>query len=104
MILVEMTINGTTYYISDEYINTLTHMWDGVIQSFSPIQYAIRSLAGGYVEPIYGDINLSPELFEDEWPPPVSCAITVKITDTTEAVATTIFDGTAHRGLITGNL
>jgi len=101
VILVEMVVNTTTFYISDEYINTLTHQFEGFIKSLGPINYATRSRAGGYVEPQFGSIELSPEMFKADWPPPKSCAITIKISDTTEEAATTIFVGKAHRTEVT---
>ena len=94
MILVEFTINGTMHRISDSYAY-LTNLWDAKIVRFIPVNYTTRSLSGGFVEPQYGEIELSPELFAS-YPPPVSCAITVKTTDTTEELAVTIFSGTAH--------
>lgn len=50
-----------------------------------------------------GGIELSPELFEGDWPPPVSCPITLKYTATTEAAAETILTGNAHLKSITRN-
>jgi hypothetical protein len=97
VILVEMTINGTLHRISDEYLE-LTHLWEGMIVGIEPITKATRALTGGYVEPQYGGITLHPDLFAGaDWPPPKSCAITVKISDTTEEDAVTIFSGVAHR-------
>lgn len=99
MILVSLTINGTVHRISDEYCE-LTHLWEAKVAGLTPVSYATKSNAGGYVEPSYGDIELLPDLFAGDWPPPKSCACTVKITDTTEEAAVTIFTGTAHRAEI----
>lgn len=95
MILVTLTINGTIHKISDEYCE-LTNLWEAKIKSLNPVSYMIRSNAGGFCEPQFGDMTLVMDLFENDWPPPNSCTCVVYITDTTEEAATIIFNGTAH--------
>jgi len=95
MLLVELTINGVTNYISQEGI-ALTHFWEPKITRFDPPRYDIAHDYGGYVSPRFGSISLFPDLFDGDWPPPVSCAITIKYTATNEAAAETLFSGIAH--------
>jgi len=95
MILVEFTINSVVNRISDEYCY-LTHQWVRKIKDLTPPRYSIKSYVGGYVEPESGKIVLSPDLFASDYPPPVSCAISIYITDTTEEAAVLMFSGTAH--------
>lgn len=95
MLLIEMTINGAVNYISQEGI-ALTYFWEPKIMQFDPPRYDIAHDYGGYVSPRFGSISLFPDLFEDDWPPPISCAITIKYTATTEGAAETLFTGIAH--------
>jgi len=95
MILVEFTINSVVNRISDEYCY-LTHQWVRKIKDLTPPRYSIKNYVGGYVEPESGKITLSPDLFASDYPPPVSCAISIYITDTTEEAAVLMFSGTAH--------
>lgn len=104
MLLVEITINGTMHRVSNEWIYELTNPWRGYIVSFSPPQYQLSSLHGGYCRVGFGSVQFSPDLFDGDagdWPPPVSCALTAKYTATTEAAAQTMFTGTAHLKEIT---
>lgn len=96
MLLVEFTINAVVNYLSVEYINTLTHQWRGRISNFDPPQRKLPYDYGGYCEMGYGSISFFPDLFDDDWPPPINGAITIKYTATTEAAAETLFVGTAH--------
>lgn len=100
MILVQLTINGTIHYLSDDYLE-LTHLYEAKVAKVNPVSYATRSEAGGYVEPQFGDIEFLPDTFSDDWPPPKSCVIKISITDTTEEAAVEIFTGRAHRTAIT---
>lgn len=95
MLLVEFTINATLHRISMEGI-PLTHWWDNKIIAFDPPQYSIVKTYGGYCQLRYGSIRLNPDLFENGWPPPINCDITVKYTATDEASAETLFTGKAH--------
>ena len=83
MILVEFTINSVVNRISDEYCY-LTHQWVRKIKDLTPPRYSIKSYVGGYVEPESGKIVLSPDLFASDYPPPVSCAISISIPVTTD--------------------
>lgn len=97
MILVTMTINGTDHYLSTEYL-ALDKMWKGQIFDIGSITYTMRKEYGGYVEPKFGGITLSPEVFKAavDWIPPTTCPVIIKYTNDTEANAVEIFKGTAH--------
>jgi len=96
MLLITFTINSTDYRISNEYHN-LTHQWDRQVQSFTQVRYSTGRKYGGGVFPSFGKLILFPVLFDGDWPPPVSCPIKVQMTSSDEALATTLFEGTAHR-------
>ncbi len=96
MLLVEFTINGTLTRISQEGIK-LTNFWDNKIVAFDAPQFKVDTDYGGYCRMGWGTIQLEPNLFDsDNWPPPITCAITTKYTATTEGAAETLFTGIAH--------
>lgn len=74
----------------------LDHYWDGDVASFDPVAYSISNPYGGYVAPQFGSISFLPNVFEDDWPPPVTFDIEALYTDTTESAATTMFSGTGY--------
>lgn len=100
MLLCEITINGVVRYVSIDGImpdgTLLTHNWRPLIVGIDPPTIGIPTNHGGYAQMQYGSISFAPELFAADWPPPVSCAIGLYYTDTTEAARETIFVGTAH--------
>jgi len=96
MLLIEITINAVLNRVSDETINSLTNLWKGKVIDFQAPVMKIPQVYGGYCQMGVGKISFSPDLFDDDWPPPVSCAITGKYTSTTQEAAETIFTGTAH--------
>lgn len=95
MLLVELDINGVTNRISQEGI-ALTHFWEPKIMKFTAPRYDVAADYGGYASPRFGSISLFPDLFDGDWPPPISCPITAKYTASTEAAAETLFTGKAH--------
>jgi|GEM_PF-1768254 len=95
MLLVEATINGTTYYTSMEGI-VLTHYWDAHIVNFDPPQYQISNPYGGYVRPGFGSISFSHDLFSSEWPPPANVILSAYYTATDEASKELIITTMAH--------
>lgn len=96
MILVTITINSTEHRISYEGL-ALEHYWNPKVIKCGPVSYKVAKDYGGYAAPNYGSISLVPDLFgASDWPPPVSCAITIEYTATTEAAAVTVFAGMAH--------
>lgn len=97
-LLVEITINGTLARISNLQHN-LTNSWAKRIVSIDPIVRQVSTTHGGYCALGYGSIQLSPELFENDFPPPIECDITLKFTESTEAAAVTLFTGVAHLSL-----
>ena len=54
------------------------------------------TLHGGYARPTWGTRSFSPDLFVGDWPPPKTITVVDKLTETTEAAAVTIFNGTLH--------
>lgn len=102
MLLCEITVNGTIRRVSIEG-HPLTHNWKPYITNFDAPTFAVATNHGGYAEMVYGTISFNPKLFYDtvfsinDYPPPVSCPISIYYTDTTEAAAELIFAGTAHR-------
>ena len=99
MLLVELTINGTLNRIS-AVGHALANYWDNMVTSFDTAKRDIATNHGGYCEMKFGSIGLKPDLFASDWPPPLTCPITVKYTATTEAAAETLLVGTAHRASI----
>lgn len=99
MWLVKITLGGTVYRVNTVSA-ALEHFWDGLIMSFNPLSYSMREETGGYIEPRFGGASFSPELFEDNWPPPMHVTIDVKYTESDEASAIEVFSGFAHRNRI----
>lgn len=95
MLLVEFTINGTLNRLSDVG-HALTKYWDAKIVSMDPIQNQLSSFHGGYVRLGYGSISFMPDLFDDDWPPPINGVISVYYSATTEEAKSTLFTGVAH--------
>jgi len=97
MLLVDITIDSVVRYASVQGY-ALTHNYRPRIIAFDAPMLAIPSDHGGFARMQYGKIVFNPLLFSDcsVWPPQISCPITIKYTDTTEAAAETVFIGTAH--------
>lgn len=95
MLLVRITINAVDFYVSVEG-HALTHNWRPYIIGFDAPTLSLPTDHGGYARMTYGSISFNPELFASDWPPPVSCPITIYYTDTTEAAQETVFVGSAH--------
>ncbi len=99
MVLVEFTINGTLNRLSIGGA-ALTNMWENKIMGFDAPQFSTAQTTGGYVELTLGTISLFPDLFENDWPPPINGVISVYYTDSDspdESTKETIFTGVAHR-------
>jgi len=99
MLLVELTIDGTLNRISSVG-HALTNYWDNKIIGFANPVRNTATNHGGYCEMKFGNITLNPDLFSSDWPPPLSCAITIKYTATTQEAAETLLVGTAHRSQV----
>jgi hypothetical protein len=95
MLLVELTINAVVNYVSIDG-HALTHNWKPRILTFDAPMISIPSDHGGYAKMTFGTISFNPILFQADWPPPVSCHISIYYTDTTEAAKELIFSGTCH--------
>jgi len=97
MLLVEATIGGTLYYISDGTYH-LTHQWKEFVGKFDPPQYALKSDHGGLAKFRYGSIQFDPDLFEStsNFPPPVEISLTIYHSSTTEEAKVQVFTGTGY--------
>lgn len=93
MLLVTININGTDYRVSDEAIQTLTNRWHAKISDFEGLTYTIEQQYGGYCNLSFGSMTFTPDLFEDDWPPPAECDVTIQYTETTQEAAETFFTG-----------
>lgn len=98
MLLVELTLPSGVVRVSNEPL-PLAYFWEPAVASLGQIRLASDKIYGGYVRPRYGNLDLLPGLFSSsgDWPPPVSIPVTIKVTDTDESEAVTLFTGTAHR-------
>jgi len=102
MVLVEFTINGTLNRLSFEGA-ALTNFWDNKITAMDSITYKIAQPYGGFVQLGYGGMSFKPDLFDDDWPPPINGAVSVYYTDSDdpdETTKQTLFTGMAHRAKI----
>lgn len=97
MILMEFTAGATTYRISTED-KALTYQWFGYITDFNSLKIALPTRHGGIARPEFSDITLSPDLIEEIGSIPESAAVVIKETETDEAAAVTIFEGSARLG------
>lgn len=95
MLLVQMTIGGVVHYISDEFLD-IEHFYEAQVAGLSSLRIATAQPYGGYAAPTYGDIDLLPDLFAANWPPPATCVIKIMIGDAGEAGAYLVFEGTAY--------
>ena len=91
MLLVTITVDGTTHYISDDY-HKLTHMWKAKIDSLSDARYATARKYGGYVEPVFGTLSVLPDIGLEK-----TGTVIIQMANTREEDATTLFQGTLHR-------
>lgn len=96
MLLTEHSISAQTVRLSNEWL-ALEHQWDAGIASFAAVKIACRKSYGGYVETVFGRMDVLPDTYDQSWPPPTSYPVTAKIASTDEATAAVMFDGTAHR-------
>ncbi len=94
-LLVDIDINGTTNYLSQEGI-ALDRYYDAKITKFDPPQYKLAKRWGGYTRLSFGGISFFPDLFENDWVPPTSSNIVIKYTSSNIDSAVTLFTGTAH--------
>lgn len=95
MLLVEITINSVVNRVSIDG-HGLTNNWKPRIIGFDAPTLSLPSDRGGFAKMGFGKITFNPVLFSGDYPPPVSCPITIYYTDTTEAAKELVFDGIAH--------
>lgn len=98
-LLIEFVVNGTTRYMSDVGVAS-DYMYKEFVIGFDMPTRTIAFDYGGYCEMSYGSISFTPEVFEDDWPPPINGSIAIKYKDENSDVIQTIFSGTAHRKTI----
>jgi len=89
-----MEIDGTPYKISDEFLS-LESFYDAKVASLGQVRVSCPATEGGFAQPVYGKLEVLPDIIDGIMP--VSCPIIVSFTDTTEAAAVILFEGTAHR-------
>ena len=94
-LLSEVTINSTLHRVSDAW-QDLTHLWEPFITAYTPIKIGLPQIYGGYAKPKFGSRSLSPDLFASDWEPPKTITVKDMLTDSTEAAAVTVFEGTLH--------
>jgi len=96
MILIEWTPEGDDMIRISTADIPLEHQWFGYVLSMSSLKFACASQLGGYCKPSFSEITLSPEMFENStWPPNPDADVKLYWTETDEAEATLLFDGTA---------
>lgn len=96
MILMEFTPDGYGLQrISTEDV-ALEYQWFSYINSIASIRISLSQEYGGFAKPKFSDISLSPEMFEDMWPPPKNATVKIIQTETNESGGVIIFDGTAY--------
>jgi len=96
MLLVQLTLGGSTVYVSNDY-HDIEHFYDAYVAGLSQLRVATREIYGGFAEPSFGEIDFLPSVFPSNWVPPMSIPIIVKLGVTGEADAETLFEGTAYQ-------
>lgn len=99
MLLVELNLPSGLRRVSNEPL-ALDHWWSPSVASLSSIKIATQKPWGGWMKPIFGSIDLIPDVFDADWPPPISFDITIRFGSAGESGARIIFEGTAHRQTI----
>jgi len=89
---------GDTLYLSLTGEALDPHYWDALISSFTSVSFNTAKSYGGLVDLDFGQINIIPTAFNDDWPPPKQISVVIKYTATTEAAAVTLFSGDCYRG------
>lgn len=95
MFLFTFDIDGTDHRISTEGYE-LEHFWKPKVASFKKPAYRTQFDYGGWVMLDIGEIGFVPDLFDSDWPPPLTGDIKMEYTTTTEAAADTISEGYAY--------
>jgi hypothetical protein len=93
-VYISATINSTLYRVSIG-AQSETHYWDPFVKTIQETRREISQPWGGYCKIDWGSIDFSPELFESEWPPPLTIDIQIDHGET-EAAKSTIFLGIGH--------
>lgn len=94
-LLSETTIGGNLHRVSDAW-HVLTNLWEPKIAEYGPPKFGLEKEYGGYARPKFGRRTFTPDLFENDWPPPTKITVVDKLTDDTEANAITVFEGALH--------
>lgn len=96
MILCEYTPSGGSLVRMALVDTPLTYQWYGYLQSVSSVKLQLGNQWGGYAQPTFSTIEMTPEPFESgDWPPAKSASFKLMWTESDEDAAVTIFDGTA---------
>ncbi len=94
-LLSEVTINATMHRVSDAW-QQLANIWRPYISAFTATKFGLPQPWGGYARPRWGNRSFSPDLFSSNWPPPATITVKDMLTESTEAAAITVFEGTLH--------
>lgn len=94
-LLVNLSVDATEYYLSTQYVH-LVHQWVAGIESFGSVQYSLDTQHGGYCRLGLGTVSFFPDIFEEDWPPPMELSVTCSYTATTEAAAEVFFTGSIY--------
>ncbi len=95
MMLFKLTINDILHRIGLDQLR-LTHPWHKRVLSCSDVTWKPAKSYGGFAKLSFGSFSLDPELFADDWFPPVSCPFEILLTETTEEDAVPVLEGTAY--------
>lgn len=100
-LLVEATILGETKYISNEPIALSNRYYDPYILKIGSIKVGIPTKHGGYSKLTYSNFALSPDIFENIWPPPMNIYIVARYSNSDGTSSKKLFETTAHRSNVT---
>ena len=93
MLLVYLTINGSTHRVSNEML-ILENPFLPKIVTFTSPKFNASGEHGGFCKISYGKVSFYPDTFEDSWPPPKSIEMQAYFSEVVEAGKQRIFDGT----------
>lgn len=100
-LLIEATINGTLYRLSNENIYDLTNKYLGFVEDFSGVNWRLTTRHGGMASFRVGDLTLNQNLWgissPPSWPPAQLIDLDIYYTLSTEAARVLIANATGYR-------
>lgn len=105
-LLIEATIGGTMYRLSNEHIYDLTNRWYGFIGTFDT-NWRLTTRYGGYRQFKIASISISTNAWDDlpsapAWPPTQLITLSIYYTLSTEAAKVLITNATGYRTQMDG--